>query len=139
MNMNVTKLAREGMKETRASMDTDSTDNEGMEAMYTNAIKTVQKYKNHPAVLTWGIGNEVYLNMATDEEKLSYSKLLERICSNIKSIDPNHPVTSVEAWTFGLEWWEKHVPSIDIYGLNSYGAGAGFLQSELDKRNIDLF
>ncbi|WP_299521248.1 glycoside hydrolase family 2 TIM barrel-domain containing protein [Winogradskyella sp.] len=112
-------------------------DIEGMEVMYDNAIETVEKYKNHPAVLTWGIGNEVYLNMATDEEKLAYSKLLERICSKIKQLDPNHPITSVEAWTFGLDWWEDHVPSIDIYGLNSYGPGAGFLQDELDKRNIN--
>ena len=37
----------------------------------------------------------------------------------MKLVDPNHPMTSVEAWTFGLEWWEKYVPSIDIYGLNN--------------------
>jgi hypothetical protein len=75
--------------------------------------------------------------MATDAEKEAYSKLLERISNKIKSIDPNHPIASVEAWTFGLEWWQKHVPSIDIYGLNSYGEGAGFLATELEKRNID--
>jgi hypothetical protein len=109
----------------------------GKNVMYDSAIKTVQSYKDHPAVLTWGIGNEVYLNIATDPEKEAYSKLLEKICKEIKRIDPNHPITSVEAWTFGLEWWQKHVPSVDIYGLNVYGAGANFLQDELDKRNID--
>ena len=46
-------------------------------------------------------------------------------------------LTSVEAWTFGLEWWGKYVPSIDIYGLNSYGPGVNYLASELEKRNID--
>ncbi|WP_299367620.1 glycoside hydrolase family 2 TIM barrel-domain containing protein [Winogradskyella sp.] len=130
------------MRHGRPGMEDDDhfdylTDTEGMEVMYKNAVETVERYKSHPAVLTWGIGNEVYLNMATDEEKLSYSKLLERICTKIKALDPDHPITSVEAWTFGLEWWEKYVPSIDIYGLNSYGPGAGFLQEELDKRNID--
>lgn len=130
------------MRHGRPGMEDDDSfnylkDKEGMEVMYNNAINVVQKYKNHPAVLTWGIANEVYLNMATDEEKEAYSKLLERICSKMKSIDPNHPITSVEAWTFGLDWWQKHVPSIDIYGLNSYGAGAEFLQKELEKRNID--
>jgi hypothetical protein len=112
-------------------------DNKGMETMYNNALKVVETYKNHPAVLTWAIGNEVYLNMATDLEKEAYSKLLERICSAIKKEDSNHPITSVEAWTFGLEWWETYVPSIDIYGLNSYGPGANFLASELKKRTID--
>ncbi len=105
--------------------------------MYYDAIKTVETYKNHPAVLTWGVGNEVYLNTATDAEKEAYSKLLESICSKIKELDPNHPITSVEAWTFGLDWWQQFVPSIDIYGLNSYGPGASYLSNELKKRNID--
>ncbi len=130
------------MRHGRPGMEDDDSfnyleDKEGMEAMYNNAIETVEKYKNHPAVLTWGIGNEVYLNIASDDEKEAYSKLLERICSKIKKLDTNHPITSVEAWTFGLEWWQKFVPSIDIYGLNSYGPGAGFLASELEKRGID--
>lgn len=112
-------------------------DKAGMEAMYNNAIEIVENYKNHPAVLLWGVGNEVYLNTATDEEKTAYSKLLERICSQIKLLDKNHPIASVEAWTFGLEWWEKYVPSLDIYGLNSYGPGVDILSSELEKRNID--
>ena len=112
-------------------------DKAGIEDMYNNAIEVVSVYKDHPAVLTWGIGNEVYLNMETDDEKLTYSKLLERICKQIKVLDKNHPITSVEAWTFGLDWWEKYVPSLDIYGLNSYGYGANFLQDELDKRNIN--
>jgi len=130
------------MRHGRPGMEDDDSfdylkDTEGMQAMYDNAINVVKTFKDHPAVLTWGIGNEVYLNMATDPEKEAYSKLLEKICKEIKRIDPNHPITSVEAWTFGLEWWQKYVPSIDIYGLNVYGAGANFLQDELEKRNID--
>ncbi|RNC85032.1 MAG: hypothetical protein ED556_10710 [Winogradskyella sp.] len=130
------------MRHGRPGMEDDDSfnyleDNKGKEDMYTNAIKVVETFKNHPAVLVWGIGNEVYLNTATDEEKKAYSLLLEKICSKIKAIDQNHLITSVEAWTFGLDWWEKYVPSIDIYGLNSYGPGAGILSSELTKRNID--
>ncbi|MCO6490392.1 MAG: hypothetical protein J5I98_18400 [Phaeodactylibacter sp.] len=112
-------------------------DTEGMEAMYANAVRTVEACKDHPAVLAWGVGNEVYLNTATDAEKEAYSKLLERICRKIKELDPDHPVASVEAWTFGLDWWQKYVPSIDIYGLNIYGAGASLLAAELEKRGID--
>ncbi|GAA4894028.1 hypothetical protein GCM10023311_18370 [Flaviramulus aquimarinus] len=130
------------MRHGRPGMEDDDSfnyleDKKGMEVMYNGAIETVEKYKDHPAVLTWGIGNEVYLNMTTDEEKEAYSILLEKICSKIKTLDPDHPITSVEAWTFGLEWWEKLVPSIDIYGLNSYGPGAGVLASEIEKRGID--
>lgn len=130
------------MRHGRPGMEDDDSfnyleDEEGKKAMYENAMNVVKQYKDHPAVLTWGIGNEVYLNMATDPEKVAYSKLLEKVCGEIKKMDPNHPVTSVEAWTFGLDWWQKYVPSLDIYGLNSYGAGAGLLQDELDKKSID--
>ena len=130
------------MRHGRPGMEDDDSFNyledfEGIEVMYENALNTVEQYKDHPAVLTWGVGNEVYLNTATDEEKEAYSNVLERICSEIKRLDPDHPVTSVEAWTFGLDWWEKYVPSIDIYGLNSYGFGASLLASELKKREID--
>ncbi|MEK6151788.1 glycoside hydrolase family 2 TIM barrel-domain containing protein [Flavobacteriaceae bacterium 3-367] len=130
------------MRHGRPGMEDDDSfdyleDKKGMEVMYNNALKVVEKYKDHPAVLSWGIGNEVYLNMATDAEKEAYSKLLESICSAIKQQDPNHPITSVEAWTFGLEWWQQFVPSIDIYGLNSYGPGVDLLANELEKRGID--
>jgi hypothetical protein len=111
-------------------------DSIGKETMYKNALSIVEKYKNHPAILTWGVGNEVYLNMATDKEKIAYSKLLERICFQIKKIDENHPVTSVEAWTFGVDWWLKYVPSIDIFGINTYGAGANILPQELAKKGV---
>jgi hypothetical protein len=112
-------------------------DTAGMAVMYANAIQTVEDYKDHPAVLTWGVANEVYLNTATDAEKEAYSMFLEKVCQEIKRLDPQHPITSVEAWTFGLSWWEKFVPSIDIYGLNSYGPAANFLAGELAKRGID--
>jgi hypothetical protein len=129
------------MRHGRPGMEDDDSfnyleDKKGMEAMYDNAVEVAETYKDHPAVLGWGVGNEVYLNMATDEEKKVYSLFLEKVCSEIKKIDSNHPIVSVEAWTFGLDWWEKYVPSLDIYGLNCYGAGADFLQQELDKRGI---
>ena len=130
------------MRHGRPGMEDDDSfnylqDTKGMEVMYNNAIQTVEAYKDHPAVLTWGVGNEVYLNTATDEEKMAYSKFLEKTCSAIKKLDANHPIVSVEAWTFGMDWWNQYVPSIDIYGLNSYGAGADFLAAELEKRGID--
>lgn len=111
-------------------------DSSGKEKMYDDAINTIKKYKDHPALLTWGISNEVYLNIDTDEEKIAYSKLLERICVQIKKIDKDHPITSVEAWTFGVDWWQKYVPSIDIYGINTYGAGASVLSDKLEKKGV---
>ncbi|MEZ4886200.1 MAG: glycoside hydrolase family 2 TIM barrel-domain containing protein [Chitinophagales bacterium] len=129
------------MRHGRPGMEDDDSfnyleDNQGMEKMYLNAIQTVEKYKDHPAVLMWGVGNEVYLNMSTDAEKKAYSLLLEKIASQIKQLDSNHPIASVEAWTFGIDWWQKWVPSIDIYGINCYGSGANFLPEELAKKGV---
>lgn len=130
------------MRHGRPGMEDDDSfnylkDKEGIEDQYENAINVVNQFKDHPAVLTWTIGNEVYLNTATDEEKIAYSKVLERICAEIKTIDKNHPIVSVEAWTFGLKWWEEYVPSLDIYGLNCYGYGANLLEDELEKQDIN--
>jgi hypothetical protein len=130
------------MRHGRPGMEADDSfdylnDTEGKEEMYKNALEIVRTYKDHPAILTWGVGNEVYLNTPTDEEKIAYSKLLERICFQIKEIDINHPITSVEAWVFGVDWWLTYVPSIDIYGINTYGMGANVLPEELAKKGAD--
>ncbi|MEN8799291.1 MAG: glycoside hydrolase family 2 TIM barrel-domain containing protein, partial [Flavobacteriaceae bacterium] len=58
------------MRHGRPGMEDDDSfdylkDHDGMEDMYNNAIEVVKNYQNHPAVLFWAIGNEVYLNMAT--------------------------------------------------------------------------
>ncbi len=112
-------------------------DTKGMEDMYKGALETVNRYKNHPAVLYFGVGNEVFLNIATDEEKKAYAIFLEKICSDIKKADPDHPVVSVEAWTFGLQWWKEYTPSVDIYGINVYGGGANQLPDEFQKQGIN--
>jgi hypothetical protein len=130
------------MRHGRPGMEGDDSfnyllDTKGMDDMYKYALETVNKYKSHPGVLYWGVGNEVYLNIATDEEKKAYSIFLEKICSDIKKADSEHPIVSVEAWNFGLKWWKEYVPSVDIYGINVYGGGANQLPDELQKLGID--
>lgn len=130
------------MRHGRPGMEGDDSfnylaDKKGMEDMYNGAINAVKKYKDHPAVLFFGMGNEVFLNIATDKEKKAYSQFLETVCKKVKEIDPNHPITAVDAWTFGFEWWSKYCPSIDIYGVNCYGAGANQIPGELEKQKID--
>ena len=130
------------MRHGRPGMEGDDsfdylTDSKGMDDMYKGAIATVEQFKNHPALLYFGVGNEVYLNIATDEEKKAYSLFLEKVCSHIKSIDSNHPIVSVDAWSFGFKWWKEYVPSVDIYGVNSYGPGVAQIPNELQKAGVD--
>ncbi|MDB5272254.1 MAG: glycosyl hydrolase family 2, barrel domain [Chitinophagaceae bacterium] len=113
------------------------TDTKGMDDMYRDAMAAVNRYKNHPGVLFFGVGNEVFLNIATDAEKKVYAQFLERICGDIKKTDADHPVCSVEAWTFGLKWWKEYCPSIDIYGMNVYGPGVDKIPEEMVKEGVD--
>lgn len=81
--------------------------------------QTVRKYKDHPAILLWGVGNEMDL----DYSNFEVWKHLEEICKMVKEEDPNHPTMAVTA---GLDVAEvklinKHTPSLDILGLNTYG------------------
>lgn len=80
----------------------------------------VKKYKDHPALLMWAVGNEV---------DLFYSNLrvwdaVQDVAAMIQKTDPHHPTTTITA---GLDPREvklikQKAPAIDIYGINTYGA-----------------
>jgi hypothetical protein len=86
--------------------------------------ETVARYKDHPAVLMWGIGNEME-NQQPDNPALWQA--LERLAAAAKKIDPNHPTMTVLAEmgrdNMKIRMVHEHCPSIDIVGINSY-AGA---------------
>ncbi|CAM3143297.1 glycoside hydrolase family 2 TIM barrel-domain containing protein [Rariglobus hedericola] len=111
-------------------------DTSGVRKQLDDTIAAVRKYKDHPAVLVWGAGNEVILNCPNDAVKEAYARFLEKVVQEIKKTDPNHPVVSVDAWTVGLSWWEKYVPSLDAYGINAYGRGLIGLPGTLAKDGV---
>ena len=81
--------------------------------------ETVRKYKNHPSILIWGVGNEMDL----DYTNFEVWKHMEEVCKVVKEEDPNHPTMLVTA---GLDVAEvklikQHTPSLDILGINTYG------------------
>ncbi len=84
-------------------------------------LKTeVLKYKDHPALLVWGIGNEVDLQYSN----FKVWETIEVLAKFIKEVDKNHPTMTVIA---GLDpskiyMIKKHCPSVDILGLNAYGS-----------------
>lgn len=95
-------------------------------------MQAVRKYKNHPAVLVWGIGNEMEGYKAGDNPKIW--RHVEDLCQRIKREDPHHPVMSVIAEIGGnkLPALQQHCPSLDIVGINSY-AGAGSIPDRYRK------
>ena len=82
--------------------------------------KEILKLKDHPSLLVWGIGNEVDLKYTN----FKVWETVEEIAKFIKKVDPNHPTMTVIA---GLDpskvfMIKKYCPSIDILGINVYGA-----------------
>ena len=82
--------------------------------------KEILKLKDHPALLIWGIGNEVDLKYSN----FKVWETIEELASFIKKVDPNHPTMTVIAGIDPSKLFmiNKYCPSIDILGLNVYGA-----------------
>lgn len=81
--------------------------------------RTVREVKDHPALLLWGVGNEVDLFYSNTK----VWDAVNDIAAMIHREDPNHPTSTVTA---GLDKEEvrlikEKAPHIDIYGINTYG------------------
>ncbi|MBU0676842.1 MAG: hypothetical protein KJ626_01890 [Verrucomicrobia bacterium] len=112
-------------------------DANGNKAQFSDQMQWVEKYKDHPALLCWGIGNEVILNIASEEEKTAYAGYLETVCRAVKQVDPSHPLVSVSAWTTAVPYWEKYTPSLDVYGINAYGPAVGAIEGTLKDMGVE--
>lgn len=100
-----------------------------------NAFKSdVLKYKDHPALLMWGIGNEVDLFY----KNFKVWEAIEGIAKMIKELDPNHPTMTVTAGIDPAEVFmiNENCPSIDILGINTYG-GVQHLSKAVRQYNWD--
>jgi len=84
-------------------------------------LADVRSLKDHPALLIWGLGNEMESPDWNDNPAI-WSHI-EFLASQVKKIDPNHPVMTVVAGVGGrkIEAIHKLCPSIDIIGINAYG------------------
>ena len=98
----------------------------------------ILKYKDHPALLVWGIGNEVDLRYSN----FKVWETIEILAKFIKEVDPNHPTMTVIAGVDPSKafYIKKYCPSVDILGLNVYGsienAGANLRKFNWDKPYI---
>ncbi len=51
-------------------------------------LQYVKKFKDHPAVLMWNVGNEVLFFSRSDKERIAFCRFLEELVQEIKKIDP---------------------------------------------------
>ena len=81
----------------------------------------VLRYKDHPAVLLWGIGNEME-GFAEGDNPAIWTAVND-VAAMVKEVDPNHPTMTVTAFVHGgrIEYLHRRSPAIDIHGVNAYG------------------
>ena len=111
-----------------------SYDDEKMVKDQLEAVKQqVLKFKDHPAVLVWGIGNE--MENAGGGRNVKVWNAVNEAAKLVKQLDPNHPTMTVIAEVGGekIPNFNKYCPDVDILGLNTY-AGA----SSIGTRYIGL-
>jgi len=79
----------------------------------------VLKYKDHPALLAWGIGNE--LNLWYKNKKVWDA--VNDIAKMIHEVDGNHPATTMLAGIGKneIDYIKEHCPDIDFICIQMYG------------------
>jgi hypothetical protein len=101
----------------------DYDDAKSVKAQLERFREVVRTYKDHPAILLWGVGNEADLFYAD----FKVWDAINDIAKMIHEEDPNHPTCTVTA---GLDVAEvqlikERAPHIDIYGINTYAVLIG--------------
>jgi hypothetical protein len=80
----------------------------------------VQRYKDHPALLMWGLGNEVEAELDDDSGVWPGIGQAARL---VRRLDPKHPVMAVLAEAGGgkVVRLMRAAPDVTVLGINSYG------------------
>ncbi len=83
----------------------------------------VEKYKQHPALLMWALGNEMEDPVGKNGAVWSEINNLARL---VKSLDPHHPTMTVVAELGGekVRNFQALCPDVDLLGINSYAGAA---------------
>ena len=99
----------------------DYDDPQQVQQQFDRAKAIIQRYKDHPAVLMWGIGNE--MEGFDEGDNPAIWKAVNDIAAMAKEIDPNHPTMTTTAFVHGqrIEFIHNQSPAIDIHGVNAYG------------------
>lgn len=102
----------------------DYSDPKQVEAQLAQVREAVMLYKDHPALLMWGVGNE----MEGDGTKAQIWQAVNDAAKLIKSLDKHHPTMTVIAQLgdggFKSKQVHRYCDAIDVLGINSYGGAS---------------
>ena len=104
----------------------DYTDKKDIDKQRARIFEAIKKFKDHPALLFWGLGNEMEGVIGEGSDQDVWSEV-NYLAERIKKIDTNHPVMSVVANINPnkIKAIKKYAPNIDILGINAYAGAAG--------------
>lgn len=96
-------------------------DTAAVSALYLAYEQVVERYKNHPALLMWCLGNEV--DFPYRPRFRPFYKTYNRLVDMIHARDPDHPVTTTlinfnRRNIYNIRW---KVPQLDLISLNIFG------------------
>ena len=99
----------------------DYGDRKQVAAQFERVREIVLKYRDHPALLLWGIGNEMEEFESGDDPAVWTA--VNDIAAMVKELDPHHPTMTVTSEVGGGRITSLHErsPAIDIHGINTYG------------------
>lgn len=85
-----------------------------------DVLETVERIKEHPALLCYTLGNEMELGQPDPVEMWQF---INRLAKKVKTLDPNHPVGTVVAdiWKEKADHMIQYADALDFIGFNSYG------------------
>ncbi|WP_326736671.1 discoidin domain-containing protein [Streptomyces sp. NBC_01022] len=119
------------------------TDTEYKNNMLAEFPKWVDTYKDNPGVLMWNVGNESTLGLQNcyggdelEAQRNAYTTFVNEVAKKIHAVDPNHPVTSTDAWTGAWPYYKKNAPDLDLYAVNAYNAVCN-IKSDWEKGGYD--
>ncbi|WP_170934667.1 glycoside hydrolase family 2 TIM barrel-domain containing protein [Hymenobacter gelipurpurascens] len=90
----------------------------------------VLRYRNHPALLAWNIGNELDLGPGN----IPMYRAINDVSRMIHELDPNHPTTtSLSSVSENISRVKRLCPNLDFISVNIFG-GLNSLAESLEKR-----
>lgn len=86
------------------------------------ARQEVMKFKEHPALLMWALGNESELDTSATN-RIKVWQAINAMAEMVKQADGRHPVITVVAGIGGnkLRELDTYCPALDAVGINTYG------------------
>ena len=112
----------------------DYDDEEWVASQKEDIRKQINMYKDHPALLGWGIGNE--LNLHYENKKVWDA--VNDIAKMIHEIDGNHPATTMLAGIgkTEIDYIEANCPDLDFISIQMYGDIIN-LQTRIEEAGYD--